>query len=327
MKTLPLLAAALSGLVALGGPALAAEQTINAVTFVPAQNSFAVSFMKFVKEVNEKGKGIVHINVRGGPEVIPSGQQGDAQKSGLIDMIETPAGLYLNLVPEGEAFAASTKSPEAVRANGGWDLMQKIYAKKGNAHLLAHIDSGAGFNIFTVDKPVMTADGGIDWTKLKIRASPLYRTFFTNLGTTVIVQSQSEVYTSLERGVVNATAYPIQGFHNYGWDKFVKYRVDPSFFQTDVLISMNLKKWNSLSPEAQKILTDVSIGFEKESRADTIAETKKEGDAMIAAGQTVVTLTGKGKAEFLDKAAAASWERMEKRDPTYIPQLKKFFTQ
>ncbi len=306
-------------------PALAAETVINAVHFTPAQNAYAKSFLKFVAKVNEAGKGVVRIKVRGGPEVIPPAQQGEAQKSGLIDMLDTPAGLYLNMVPEGEVFSASTKSPEEVRKNGGWDLMEKIYAAKANAHLLAHIDAGSGFHIFTVKEPQMTSDGGIDWSKLKIRSSPLYRQFLENLGATVIVQSPGEIYTSLERGVVDANAYTIFGYKAFGWDKFTKFRIDPSFFQTDVLISMNKKKWDSLSPAARKILTDVAISYEKESAEANKAETKKQGDEMIAEGQKVVTLTGKGKAEFLDKAAKASWERMTAKDPTHIPQLRKYF--
>ncbi|MBP0614554.1 TRAP transporter substrate-binding protein DctP [Jiella mangrovi] len=319
------LAAALGLVLMSAGSSLAEEVTLNAVHFTPAQNSYAKSFLKYVDEVNAAGKGVVQIKVRGGPEVIPSGQQGQAQKNGLIDMINTPAGQYLEIVPEGEAFSASTKKPAEIRKNGGWDLMQKIFGEKANAHLLAHVDAGTGFNIFTVDEPKRTPDGGMDWSDLKIRASPLYRQFFETLGMTVIVLPPGEVYTALERGVINANAYPVFGYASFGWDKFTKYRVDPTFFQTDVLISMNKDKWDSLSPEAQKILTDVSIKYEEESLETVQAQNTKEAEAMIAKGQKVFELEGKGREEFLAKAAKASWDRMEQRDPTYVPELKKLF--
>jgi TRAP-type C4-dicarboxylate transport system substrate-binding protein len=314
------------GLLALtAASAQADEVTLNAVHFTPTQNSYAQSFLKFVAEVNKAGKGVVQIKVRGGPEVVPPNQQGRAQKSGLVDMIDCPAGLYLEMVPEGEAFSASTKTPQEVRANGGWALMNTIYGKKGNAHLLAHVDAGAGFHVFTVQPPVKTADGGLDWSTLKIRSAPLYRQFFESLGATVIVESPGEIYTSLERGVVNSNAYTIFGYHSFGWDKFTKYRVDPSFFQTDVLISMNKNKWDGLPAAAKKILTDTAIAFETESAAANKAATAAEGQAMIAAGQKVVTLDGAGRAKYLAKASKASWDRMTKRDPTYVAQLRKLF--
>ena len=314
------------GLLALSaGAGRADEVTLNAAHFTPAQNSYAQSFLKFVDEVNKTGKGVVQIKVRGGPEVIPPLQLGLAQKNGLIDVIDNPAGQYLELVPEGEAFSASTKSPEEVRKNGGWDLMQKIFGQKANAHLLAHVDSGTGFNIFTVDEPKRSRDGAVDWSTLKIRSSPLYRQFFESLGMTVIVMPPGEVYTALERGVINANAYPVFGYKSFGWDKFTKWRVEPTFFQTDVLISMNKDKWDGLSPEAQKILTDVGQKYEEESRKAIQSEIARQSKVMEDEGQKIFELKGKGRDEFLAKAAKASWDRMEKRDPTNVPQLRKLF--
>ncbi|MER9885370.1 TRAP transporter substrate-binding protein DctP [Mesorhizobium sp. M0114] len=316
------LAALLSGVV---GIAAAEEVVLNAVHFTPTQNGYAQSFLKFVQKVNEKGKGVVQINVRGGPEVIPPIQQGAALRSGLIDVIDTPAGQFLELVPEGEVFSASTKTPWEVRENGGWDFISGIFEKKANAHLLAHVDAGSGFDVFTIDEPKLNSEGSIDWSSLKIRSSPLYRDFLESLGATVIVQAPGDVYTSLERGVVNANAYTVFGYASFGWDKFTKYRVDPQFFKTDVLISINKAKWDTLSPEAQKLLADTAVEYERASYDANLAESEKQAQAMIDGGQKVISLTGAGRDKFLAAATQASWARMAKRDPTNIDQLKKFF--
>ncbi len=315
-----------AGLVAvIAGSAAAQEVVLNAVHFTPTQNGYAQSFLRFVEKVNERGKGVVQIQVRGGPEVIPPNQQGAAQKNGLIDMINCPPGLYLELVPEGEVFSSSTKSPQEIRDNGGWEAISKIFAEKGNAHLLAHVDAGAGFHVFTVNEPTPTPDGGVDWSAFQIRSSPLYKAFLESLGATVIVQGPGDVYTSLERGVVNANAYSIVGYSSFGWDKFTKFRIDPSFFQTDVLISMNKAKWDSLSEEAKTILNEVALEHEKASFEANVAETKKQGDAMIAAGQKVVELTGEGRDKYLAAAEKASWDRMTERDPTNVEALRALF--
>src|SRR5215208_4121395 len=62
-----------AALAATGWPLLASAQevTINAVHFTPAQVSYAKSFLKFADKVNQRGKGVIQIKVRGGPEVIP----------------------------------------------------------------------------------------------------------------------------------------------------------------------------------------------------------------------------------------------------------------
>ena len=305
--------------------AFAQEVTINAVHFTPTQVSYAKSFLRYVDKVNQRGKGVIQIKVRGGPEIMPMAQLGEAQKSGLIDMINCPAGPYLNLVPEGEVFSATTKRPWELRANGGFALINQIYMKKGNAHVLAQVDGGAGFHIFTSDEPTRTADGGVDFSKLKIRSAALYRDFLENLGASVIVQGPGEVYTSLERGLVNANAYTVLGYQGFGWQKFTKYRIDPGFFQTDVLISMNRTKWDSLSEPARKILQEVAIEYERESVDANLKNTDEEGRQMIAGGMKVVELTGAARASFLDKAARISWERMSKRDATHIAALREKF--
>src|SRR5690606_32325376 len=166
----------------------------------------------------EKGKGIVQIKVRGGPEVIPSPQLGEAQRTGLIDMIHAPVGLYLNLIPEGEAFSASNRKPWELRENGGWELINGIFGKKANAHLLAHADAGMGFNIFTVEPPKKLENGRIDWASLMVRTSPLQRDFVEALGAASVVQPTGDIYTSLERGVVNANVFTVLSYASYGWE-------------------------------------------------------------------------------------------------------------
>jgi len=309
---------------AFGGVA-SAQDVINAVHFAPTPSDFTQEFLRFVEAVNERGEGVVRINVRGGPEVIPNPQLGTAQQSGLIDMIHTPAGLYLELVPEGEVLSASTLSPMEARQNGAWDFINEIYQRKGNAMLLAHMNASAGFHIWTVNEPRLMEDGILDFSDILIRASPLYRQLFENLGATMVIQPAPEVYTSLERGVINANAYPVLGYASFGWDRFTRYRVDPGFFRMDVLISMNVDSFNALSPEAQAIILEVSEEFERRSYEETAELNDRLAQEMIDNGQTVVEMTGEGRERFLEMAADAAWQRMEARDPSSIERLRELF--
>jgi TRAP-type C4-dicarboxylate transport system substrate-binding protein len=321
-----LASATMFAVMTLSSLAQAQEVTINAVFFTPAQVSYAKSFMNYVTKVNQRGKGVIQIKVRGGPEIMPLGQLGEAQKNGVIDMINCPAGPYLNLVPEGEVFSATTKKPWELRANGGFALINEIYAKKANAYVLAHVDGGAGFHIFTNDEPQRSADGAVEFSRLKIRSAALYREFLESLGAGVVVQGPGEVYTSLERGLVNANAYTVVGYQGFGWNKFTKHRIDPGFFQTDILISMNKTKWDSLSEAARRILQEVAIEHERESFEANVKQTEDEGKQMIAAGMKVFELTGAGRAAYLERASRTSWERMQKRDPTNITALRQKFS-
>ena len=312
---------------ALGASAFTAQatETIRAITFTPAQVSFSQNFQKFVDLVNERGEGVVQIQIIGGPETIPQPRMGEAQKNGIADMVLLPAGLYLNIVPEGEAFAGSNRNPMDVRADGGFEMINEIFHDKANAHVLAHVDGGAGFHLWLTEQPEITDAGEVDLTGIRLRSSPLYRAFLEELGATIVVLPASEVYTSLERGVVDGTGYPVTGLRDYGWNKFVKYRLDPSFFQTDVLISMNLDSWNDLSDEAKAIVQEAAIEHEKSSYDANVALNESEKAAMAEEGIETINLTGAQAETFLKTAYDIAWERLKERDPTNHDKLKEIF--
>jgi TRAP-type C4-dicarboxylate transport system substrate-binding protein len=214
------------------------------------------------------------------------------------------------------------------RENGGFDMVNEVFKEKGNAVLLAHVDGGAPFHIFLTKEPKFDADGNPDLTGMKIRTAPLYRAFVESLGAVNVVQSPSDVYTSLERGVVDGTGYTVLGFRDFNWDKFTKYRIDPGFFQTDVLISMNKDSWDKLSPEAQQVLLDVAKSYEKESYEAVKAATEAEDKALKDGGMEIIELTGAAKDKYLADAYTVTWERLKSRDDTHYDALReKFFTE
>jgi TRAP-type transport system periplasmic protein len=306
--------------------ASAEEVTLKAISFVPKQLNYAQSFAKFIDAFNKEAKGVVQINFVGGPEVTPSNQQGQALKNGLIDMIFCPPGLYLNLMPEGEVISGSNKSPLALRKDGAYDLLDSIMRKKLNATLLAHVAGGNNFYIWLKDEPKRLPDGSIDFKGIKLRTSPLWKDFFTALGATVIIIPNTEVYTALERGTVDGTGWPVIGLRDYKWDKFVHYRVEPGFMQPDILIAVNLPKFNSLSKQAQDMLKKAGVKYEKDSYEEFQAVEKSDKEAMKAEGMKTVELTGAARKKFLDLAYAAPWARMKERNiPEYDQLRAKFF--
>ncbi|MFC3167792.1 TRAP transporter substrate-binding protein DctP [Paracoccus fontiphilus] len=317
--------AAVAAILSLSAMSAQAQEVIRAVTFTPAQNAFSRSFQNFVDLVNERGGDTVQIRIIGGPETIPNERLGEAQKNGIADLFLIPAGIYLNLVPEGEALAGSNRDPMSVRADGGIDLLNKAYHAKGNAHILAHVDGGSNFHLWTTEKPAVGEDGQLDLSGIRLRSSPLYRAFLERLGATIVVQSAPEVYTSLERGVVDGTGYPVTGMRDFGWNKFLKYKIDPGFFQTDVLITMNLDAWEGLSPEAREIVQQAAIDHEKASYDANVALVKSETAAFAAEGIETIELTGEQQKMFLETAYDIAWERLKERDPTMHDELKAIF--
>ena len=127
----------------------------------------------------------------------------------------------------------------------------------------------------------------------------------------VIDLPTGEVYSALQRGVVDATGWTQIGLIDLKWNEFLNYRIEPCFFSTDLGVIVNNEKWNSLSDEAKKILQDVAIQHEQDSVKALRAKRDDDFAALDAAGMKVVSLEGTAKANYLAAAREKTLERMK----------------
>jgi TRAP-type C4-dicarboxylate transport system substrate-binding protein len=289
----------------------AEEVTLRAVTAFPSTLAFSQSFLGFVDLVNERGKDIVQIEYIGGPEAVPQNQQIDALRRGVVDMQYGPASFYLGQMPEGDAWVGSNVTAMEARQNGGFGLIQEAFSEKLGVTLLAHIDTGVQFYIYLTEEPKRTADGGVDLNGLQIRSQPIYNAFFESLGATPISVNVPDVYTGLERGTFDGAGWPIIGIKDLNWDRFLRYRIDPGFFQTDLAIALFPQSWEALSDEAKDILTQAAADYEQISY-DAFQEEIATTDAKVREeGMTIITLEGDARKNFLDAAYDSAWARMK----------------
>ena len=289
-----------------------AEDTISAVHAFPETLIYTKSFLGFVDKVNEAGKGVVKIEVRGGPEAIGMFQQPDAVRDGVVDMVYTPGSFYGGTVPEKDAMVASNLTAVDTRANGGTELMDQIHQEKMGVKYLGWFDSGVCYNLWTRDAPEFDADGNLKVDGLKLRGNAVYNAFFGNyLKAQVIDLPTGEVYSALQRGIVDATGWTQIGLIDLKWNEFLNYRIEPCFFSTDLGVIVNMEKWNSLSDESKKILQDVAIAHEQDSVNALRGKRDEDFAALEAAGMKVVNLEGDAKANYLAAAREKTWERMK----------------
>ncbi|MGB8433172.1 MAG: hypothetical protein WCE38_02780, partial [Burkholderiales bacterium] len=91
-----LCAAAIAG-AAFAPSAGAAEATLKAASFLPVRSIVAKQFVRFVEETNKQCAGKVNISVVG-PEAVPSLEQWNALKNGVIDIHYGPPNYFRGVV-------------------------------------------------------------------------------------------------------------------------------------------------------------------------------------------------------------------------------------
>src|SRR5204862_7860208 len=132
-----LIATAAASLAAWTGAALPQETTLSAVVFVPKNTTFGEIFVRFVDHVNQDGKGLVKIDLRGGPDAIPTFEQGNAVRTGVVDMVSIPSTFYTNVCPECDAQILPPLMTPQLRKTAFWTALQKYTNQKVNAQIVS----------------------------------------------------------------------------------------------------------------------------------------------------------------------------------------------
>ena len=127
------------------------------------------------------------------------------------------------------------------RTKGAYKFMNDLHEKRG-LFLLGRLGLGEKFHLY-LKKPIESA---VHLKGLNIRVSPMYLQLVKGLGGNPVVIPPTEVYVALERNVVDGFCWPAVGIRDWGWQKQVKYIVDPGFYQVPNPLVMNLNTWKKL---------------------------------------------------------------------------------
>jgi TRAP-type C4-dicarboxylate transport system substrate-binding protein len=287
----------------------------------PRNSIWETGFFMFVDRVNERGKGRIKLNYIGGPEAIPAFQLFDAVRSGVVDVASGVGSYFSSVVPEGDALKLSQLTPAEERANGTYDLFHRIMAQRGNVEYLGRFNTpGVHFNFYTIPKVEKIED----LKGLKIRVAPLYKAFALKLGMVPVTMPHAEISAALERGLVNGVGFGGVDFSRYGFQKYLKYVMEPQFYTNDQCILVNEAAWNKLPPDTRKLLNDIMLEVEKDSATAITNEAAKERATIVSAGVQVVKLPDAKR--YLDMAYEEGWNEVLQKAPENGPQLRKLMS-
>jgi TRAP-type C4-dicarboxylate transport system substrate-binding protein len=296
--------------------ASAQEITLRAVSAFAEGTEFSKNFERFVEKVNADGKGLVRINYIGGPRAVPPFEVGNAVRTRVVDMANVTGAFYTNLMPEADGFKLIGKPMSEQRKNGTWEYLNQLHNQKLNSQYLARQFHNVPFHIYLnrkIDK--------IDFSGLKIRVTPVYRDVVEAFGGAPITTAPGEVYTALERGVVDGYGWPVTGIFDLGWEKVTKYRMEPPFYSVEVNVLVNLDAWKSLNDAQRRLLNDAALWLEGlDSEKEAVIKAERERQA--AAGIQALDFGSAASQAFLKRAYDVAWQSVIKRAPESGPKLR-----
>lgn len=298
----------------------AQEVQLRMATAFPENTAWVQELLRWSERVNTRGKGLVKITFIGGPRAIPTFEIGNAVKSGVVDIALSPGAFYTNVFPEADMLKMAQIPVSEQRKNGAIDYVNKVWNEKGNMYYLARMVEGYPFHIFTTKKL-----DKLDLTGKKIRVSPAFRPVVAALNGNVINIPPGEIYTALERGVIDGYGWSIGGIFDLNLASQTKFRVDPGFYDADVSLVMNLDKWKGMNQAQRDFLQKMALEVEANSH-----QWRKEGEdekaKQNASAIQPLTFSAEETKKYLEVAYDAGWKELIQASPVHGPKLRELLS-
>jgi len=297
---------------------------LKTVSHLAPDNPHCTTNQPFIDMVNKRAKGELIIKFLGGPEVIPSFDQPEALKKGVVDILPTEPGSWFKpLMGVAADISGLSEIPAwKERETGAFEVYDELFRKFANAKYLGRPHGGWGFNFYT-NKKIEKIE---DFKGLNIRVMSLYAPFTKKLGASPITIPPPEIHQAMERHILDGFMFPTFGITGYAWHEVTKYKIEPEVFQAEAVSVINLDVWNKLPKHLQELLMDVSKIMEYWGPADQMWIKQAEEYTIAKAGVQVISLPPKDAELFYNLAYETTWEEVLKGAPEYAAKLRKMLT-
>jgi TRAP-type C4-dicarboxylate transport system substrate-binding protein len=283
----------------------------------PVVPRFYEVFLKNVEAASNGGMKFVF----SGPETVPPFQQLQPVSSGAFQLLLTHGAYHVGETPYLVSLEALGGDLKKWREAGAREMVDKHYQKR-NLKLVALGQTPERTALQIICREPIGPSG--DLRGRKIRGTVTYSGVFSLLGASPVVLPGSEIYTALEKGVVDCAGWPVIGILDYRWYEVAKYLVRPTFGLLTYPIFMNLTAWNKL-PESQKeILLDEGRKAEDHFFVEWIRLADDEAAKLKERGAQI-TEVGADKRDKLNKALVDTlFELGMKSNPKDVGELQEF---
>ena len=262
----------------------------------------------FAKDVETATKGDLKFIING-PETVPPFEQLQPVAAGAFQMLFTHAIYHYGTTGSGVGMDSVRGDPESRRKSGMIELLDQHYRKLGVKVVAVAISATRGYHI-VLRAPVNPAG---DLQGRKLRGTPSYHQVFSLLGASAVVLPGGEVYTALEKGVVDGAAWPASGVMAMRWYEVAKYMLRPGFGLSHYLMLMNLDAWNRLSDDQRRILAEQGRRMEDTWFREYDRMVQEEEAALVQRGMQITEMGPAQKAKVEGAWAQAQWDLAEKK--------------
>jgi TRAP-type mannitol/chloroaromatic compound transport system substrate-binding protein len=275
-------------------------------------------FEDFAQRVGERSGGRLKIEPLAVNSIVSSPESLDAVGAGILQAQHSGPGYFSG---KDAAFAllgdlqGGFENPEQMQqwmeSGGGMQLARELYARY-NVYFVGGV--WFGVEALVSKKPIRKM---ADFKGVKIRAPQgLGQDIFQRFGAAPVNLPGSEVYTALERGVVDASDWGTLSMNqDLGYHKLAPYPIYPGFHSMPMPdFAVNLDQWNALPDDLKILVADEVRKFSAE-----MVEGNRAADEKVLAqagelGFEAIDLPTEERRKFREMARKV-WKEYATRSP------------
>lgn len=271
----------------------------------------------YIKAVEKASNGRIKFSVHG-PETVPPFEQLQPVASGAFQFLMTHGSYHFGTTPLLTAIEAIGGTPAQRYASGLIEWVDQQYQKIGLKLIALPMTPDGCYHIIL--RQPLTANG--DLQGRKIRATPSYGGVLKQLGASSVLLPPAEIYTALEKGVVDGAGWPVLGTVNYRWHEVAKHMLRPGFgFGTNPIL-VHLPTWNKFPEADKKIMLDEARKLEQSWLKDGIRLTAEEEKALAEKGMQTIRLSDAQYKKLQQAWTDSIWEVAAQKAKKEVEELR-----
>lgn len=265
--------------------------------FQPAQHFNNKLSESYAKEIEKRTNGRVKITVFSGGTLIAADKTYSGIVTGIADMGMSCMAYTRGKFPLSEVIDLPLGYKTGVAAT---KLINRFYEKfkpkeYNETEVMYFMAHSPG--ILHSKKPVYKLE---DLKGQKIRCTGLAAKVVGKLGGVPVAMPMGETYDAISRGVVDGSMAPEEALKGWRWGEVVNASTQ-SFgagYSTGFFVVMNKQKWNSLSPDIQKIFREVNKEWADKNGTAWDYHDNEARDWMISIGKKIIPLSAQENARW-----------------------------
>jgi TRAP-type C4-dicarboxylate transport system substrate-binding protein len=264
---------------------------LNAANYLPPMHKMSLLTQWFCDEVKKRTNGEVEITYHPGGTLLSPVKMYVGVTTGIADLGFSHTAYTRGRFPVTEVLDLPQGYPSGyVAVQVSNDFYEKFKpAEWDDVHVL-YFASSPPLVLHTNEKRVETME---DMAGLKIRATGQMAEVIKALGGSPVPLQMPDVYEALKRGVIDGVTVDLSPLKYWKFAEVVKYTTASWPLGTTYCFYfiINKNKWNKLSPNAQKVMTEVAMEA-KDKQAALWNEMDIEGrDLFLSQGGEMIQLS------------------------------------